>query len=176
MAEHADWLDDTRQQQLGEDSNDARGGSMNMDGTEEREVQESDIKGVVERFNQMETGTTVDDLDHSQKRLQVRIPPPASLDLWVEWKHDGEGPLVYTVGNDRKSKFQRTVLDVVNSQTGNRGLGYVLVCVYPPPGKIRAFTEADNLKRKCCPPIETCRLDLVRSAHACSTGTPNFRS
>ena len=130
VEEHADWLDDTRQRQLGDDSNDAIGGSTNADRAEEREVQESDIKGVVERFNQMDTGTTVDNLDESRNRLQVRVPPPASLDLWVEWKSDGEGPLVYNVGNDRKSKFQRTVLEVVNSQIGNRGLGYVLVCVY----------------------------------------------
>ena len=142
VEEHADWLDDTRQQQqLGEDSNDAIGGSMNADRAEERECQESDIKGVVERFNQMDTGTTVDDWDESRNRLQVRIPPPASLDLWVEWKRDGDGPLVYTVGNDRKSKFQRTVLEIVNSQIGNRGLGYVLVCVYP-RGKTRAFMQS----------------------------------
>ncbi|MDI1486007.1 MAG: hypothetical protein OHK93_004196 [Ramalina farinacea] len=142
VEEHADWLDDTRQQQqLGENSNDAMGASMNVDRAEEREVQESDIKGVVERFNQMDTGTTVDALDESRNRLQVRIPPPASLDLWVEWKREGDGPLVYIVGNDRKSKFQRTVLEVVNSQTGNRGLVYVLVCVYP-----RGGTRAEHAK------------------------------
>lgn len=143
MEEHADWLDDTReQQQLGEHSNDASGGSMNADRVEEREGQELDIKGVVERFNQRDTGTTVDDLDESRNRLQVRVPPPASLDLWVDWRRDGDGLFVYTVGNDRKSKFQRTVLDVVNSQIGSRGLGYVLVCMYPPRGKIRGCMQS----------------------------------
>lgn len=127
VEEHADWLDGTWQQ-LGEGSHDTMG-AMNVARGEEREVQESDIKGVVERFNQMDTGTTVD-LDESRTRLQVRIPLPASLDLWIEGKRDGDGPLVYTVGNDRKSKFQRTVLEAVNSQIGNRGLGYILVCMY----------------------------------------------
>ena len=67
VEEHADCLDNT--QQLGQNSHDDMG-AMAIDGLEEKGLQESEIKGVVERFNGRDLGTEVV-FDEAQKRLQV---------------------------------------------------------------------------------------------------------
>ena len=59
------------------------------------------------------------------------MPPPVSIDLWVDWNRDENGSLKYTVRTDRKNKLQSTVLDVVNTRVGNRGLSYLLVGTNP---------------------------------------------